>query len=151
MLNNIESMLGYFSQIRRLYAGKLILKYEDKRLSPNEISILIMLSSNKNIDTGGQLGILLGVSKGLVSRSIDSLIGYGLIEKEKDENDKRIIHLKISESAKPFIEEMRAQIARINKVVFNDISKDEIAQMEKTMLKILNKFKELEDEEYYED
>ena len=151
MLNNIESMLGYFSQIRRLYAGKLILKYDDKRLSPNEISILIMLSNNKNIDTGGQLGILLGVSKGLVSRSIDSLIGYGLIEKEKDENDKRIIHLKISESAKPFIEEMRAQIARINKVVFNDISKDEIAQMEKTMLKILNKFKELEDEEYYED
>ena len=52
MLNNIESMLGYFSQIRRLYAGKLVLKYENKRLSPNEVSILIMLSSLRLISGG---------------------------------------------------------------------------------------------------
>ena len=145
MLNNIESMLGYFSQIRRLYAGKLVLKYGENRLSPNEISILIMLSSNKNIDTAGQICVLLGVSKGLVSRSIDSLIGYGLIEKERDENDKRITHLRISNEAAPFIEEMRMQINRINEEVFKDISVDEIGQMERTMLKILGKFKELEE------
>ena len=148
MLNNIESMLGYFSQIRRLYAGKLVLKYENKRLSPNEVSILIMLSSNENIDTAGQICVLLGVSKGLVSRSMESLIEYGLIEKEKDENDKRITHLKISNEAEPFIDEMRKQIDRINKEVFKDISIDEIGQMEKTMLKILNKFKELEENDY---
>ena len=145
MLNNIESMLGYFSQIRRSYAGKLDLKYEGNKLSPNEIAVLIMLSRNKNIDTASQIGVILGVSKGLVSRSIDALIGYGLVEKKKDELDKRITHLRISKEAELFIDEMRVQINSINEKVFQDIPKEEIEQMENTMLKILNKFKELEE------
>ena len=143
MINNIEGILGYFSQIRRLYAGKLDLKYNDNKLSPNEIAILIMLSRNRNIDTASQIGVILGVSKGLVSRSIDSLIGYGLIEKNKDELDKRITHLRISEEAESFINEMRKQINNINEMVFHDIPKEELDQMENTMLKILDKFKEL--------
>ena len=143
MINNIEGILGYFSQIRRLYAGKLDLKYKDNKLSPNEIAILIMLSRNRNIDTASQIGVILGVSKGLVSRSIDSLIGYGLIEKNKDELDKRITHLHISKEAESFINEMRKQINSINEMVFHDIPKDELDQMENTMLKILDKFKEL--------
>ena len=142
---NLERMLGWFSRIRKAYADNLDLRYKDYKLSPNEISILIMLSSNKNIDTGGQICVLLGVSKGLVSRSIDSLIEHGLLEKRRDEHDKRITHLKISKSAEPFIDEMKCQLSNINDKVYKDIDKEELEQMESTILKIIDRFEKLEE------
>ena len=142
---NLERMLGWFSTIRKAYADNLDLRYDGYKLSPNEISILIMLSSNKNIDTGGQICILLGVSKGLVSRSIDSLIAHGLLIKRKDEFDKRITHLQISKEAEPFIKEMRSQLKNINEKVYKDIDKKELEQMESTILKIIDRFEKLEE------
>ena len=142
---NLERMLGWFSTIRKAYADNLDLRYDGYKLSPNEISILIMLSSNKNIDTGGQICILLGVSKGLVSRSIDSLIAHGLLIKRKDEFDKRITHLQISKEAEPFIKEMRSQLKNINEKVYKDIDKEELEQMESTILKIIDRFEKLEE------
>lgn len=79
MKKNVESMLGYFSQIRRVYANEINLRFQNENFSPNEISILILLSNNESINTSSQLRLILGVSKGLVSRSIDSLLSRELI------------------------------------------------------------------------
>ncbi|WRK54270.1 hypothetical protein SD457_04520 [Coprobacillaceae bacterium CR2/5/TPMF4] len=74
MTTNLETMLNYFTQIRRYYANELNKRLKDINLSPNEISILILLSNNHFITTSSQLVVLLGVSKGLISRSIDALV-----------------------------------------------------------------------------
>ena len=74
MKKNVESMLGYFSQIRRVYANEINLRFQNENFSPNEISILILLSNNESINTSSQLRLILGVSKGLVSRSIDRCV-----------------------------------------------------------------------------
>ena len=73
MRQTVEEMLGYFNQIRRVYANELNLKFTNENFSPNEISILILLSNNPSINTSSQLCTILGVSKGLISRSIDVL------------------------------------------------------------------------------
>lgn len=46
MRQTVEEMLGYFNQIRRVYANELNLKFTNENFSPNEISILILLSNN---------------------------------------------------------------------------------------------------------
>ena len=43
MRQTVEEMLGYFNQIRRVYANELNLKFANENFSPNEISILILL------------------------------------------------------------------------------------------------------------
>ena len=90
MQRTVEAMLGYFNQIRQVYANELNRKFEEERFSPNEISILILLSNNRTIDTASQLRVILGVSKGLVSRSLESLAAKGLVECRQDERDRRI-------------------------------------------------------------
>ena len=47
--------------------------------SPNEISILLFLANNPSIDTNSQLCTCLGVSKALVCRSVDALLGKEMI------------------------------------------------------------------------
>ena len=98
MRQTVEEMLGYFNQIRRVYANELNLKFTNENFSPNEISILILLSNNPSINTSSQLCTILGVSKGLISRSIDVLVEKGYIICAKDDADKRIQRLSFSHS-----------------------------------------------------
>lgn len=144
MKKNVESMLGYFSQIRRVYANEINLRFQNENFSPNEISILILLSNNESINTSSQLRLILGVSKGLVSRSIDSLLSRELISCVQDPHDRRVQRIHLTQKAAPVILRLNKEIAEINEELLADISEEEISQMERTMNKILERFKEKE-------
>lgn len=145
MIKNVETMLDYLSEIRKVYAAKLKIEYEGQFFSPNEINILIMLSNNKSIETCGQLNLLMRVSKGLISRSISSLTDKGLVKTWESENDKRSRQIALTSAAEPVIEKINAGIKEISEVILADISADEIEQMCKTMEKIIRNFKASED------
>lgn len=144
MIPNVETMLSYASQIRRVYAQEIHLRFKDENFSPNEISILILLSNNASINTSSQLTLILGVSKGLISRSIDSLLSRGLIVCLPDPKDKRIQRIQLTKEATPLLLRLQKEIEQINEILLQDISEEEISQMESTMLKIIERFKKRE-------
>lgn len=144
MISNVETMLSYFSQIRRVYAQEIHLRFKDENFSPNEISILILLSNNTSINTSSQLTLILGVSKGLISRSIDSLLSRGLIVCLPDTKDKRIQRIQLTKEATPLLLRLQKEIEQINGILLQDISEEEISQMETTMIKIIERFKKRE-------
>ncbi len=138
---NIETMVNYFSQIRKCYANILNENMKDIKLSSNEISILIMLSNNPSITTSAQLYVLLGVSKGLVSRSVEHLVTDEYLLSKRDEDDRRIVHLYLSEKGQEIVCRIKEEVTKINEQLLADISEKEIEQMEKTMTKIIERFK----------
>lgn len=142
MQKTVEAMLGYFTQIRQVYAGELNRRFEKEKFSPNEMSVLILLSNNRTIDTASQMRVVLGVSKGLVSRSIESLAERGLVECRQDERDRRVQRVCLTGAAAPFVRRLNEEIGRVNREVLADISQEEIDQMENTMMKVLQKFTE---------
>ena len=144
MISNVETMLSYFSQIRRVYAQEIHLRFKDENFSPNEISILILLSNNTSINTSSQLTLILGVYKGLISRSIDSLLSRGLIVCLPDTKDKRIQRIQLTKEATPLLRRLQKEIEQINEILLQDISEEEISQMETTMIKIIERFKKRE-------
>ncbi len=144
MEKNVESMLAYFAQIRRFYANEINQRFQKEGFSPNEISILILLSNNPSINTSTQLRIILGVSKGLVSRSIDSLTLRGLIVCVRDPSDKRVQRIQLTPESQPLLSRLRQEIQNINEELFSDISLEELRQTEETLSKLLDHFKEKE-------
>lgn len=138
MEHTVENMLNLFTKVRRFYASLLQKKFSF--LSPNEISILILLSNNSRISTSRELVMYLDVSKGLVSRSVDSLVKKGLVYLESDKNDGRIQRIKLSESSSELISSLKSEIKKINDYVLKDIDEDEIIQMENTVSKIIAEF-----------
>lgn len=144
MQHNVETILSGFAQIRRAYANHLHLTWDGRKLSPNEISILILLSNNRSIDTAGQFTILLGVSKSLISRSIESLLRNGLLTEASDQKDARVRHFSISPTAAPLITSMQQEIATLNQILFHTVTQEELVQMEVTIKKILACFAKLE-------
>ena len=140
MKHNIESLLSLFTKIRRFYANELQNKLMEANLSPNEISILILLFNNPSISTSSQLVCFLNVSKGLVSRSVDDLIKKELIQCQIDQEDKRIQRLTLTKKALPLISKIEMETRKINERVLKDISEAEINQMENTIKKIIDRF-----------
>lgn len=145
MKNNVESLLQSFSLIRRVYANELHNRFKEDKFTPNEINILILLSNNKSIDTSSQITMMLNVSKGLVSRSMESLIRKELIVCIPDEKDKRIQRIKLSENATPVIKRIHKEMKEINEELLISVSEEEIKQMKDTMSKIVEYFKNKEE------
>lgn len=144
LMVNVETMLSYFKQIRKFYANELNERLKGENFSPNEISILILLSNNKTINTSSALRLVLGVSKGLISRSVDNLLKKNMIICIQDQDDKRIQRIKLTEQARPILEKIKKEAQTINKEVLFDIDEKEILQMEETILKILKRINEKE-------
>lgn len=144
MKKNVETMLAYFSQIRRVYAASLNEKFTEENFSPSEISILFLLLNNPSITTGSQLTTVLGVSKGLISRSLDSLLQRGFISLMEDQRDKRVRHIRLTEEAAPITARVKECVEEVNGRLLADISEEEIRQMETTMMKILKRFEDAE-------
>lgn len=142
MKTNIETMLEYFIQIRKCYANILNKRLKDIKLSPNEINILILLSNNPTITTSSQLNVLLGVSKGLISRSIDSLMKKGWIRCENDTSDRRVLHIYLTSESSEVVKVLKTEIQKINQDILADISEEEMKAMEMTMTKIIQRFQE---------
>lgn len=139
MEHTVESMLALFVKVRRFYASNLQNKFPN--FSPNEISVLILLSNNPHISTSSELVLYLDVSKGLVSRSIDSLVKKGLVVLSDDEKDGRIQRISLSEASHDLIDSLKIEIKKINDRIFKNIDEEEIMQMENTISKIISEFK----------
>ena len=113
------------NQMRDYYAKKIKDSFQEFNFSPNEISILIVLKNNPTITTSTELKVVLGVSKTLISRSVDSLEKKGLICTCVDEKDTRIHHLQLTDECKPILKIIDEEIGKINKTLFYDVSVEE--------------------------
>lgn len=141
MTNNVETALSYLSQIRKVYAERLNIKFQEENFSPNEISVLILLSNNKSINTSSQLTTILGVSKSLVSRNLAALERKGLIQTREASGDRRSREIYLTASASAVTKQLSEGIKEINEVVLADISEEEMRMMKETMEKIIDRFK----------
>lgn len=138
----IEEFLRISNQMRDYYAKKIKDSFQEFNFSPNEISILIILKNNSTITTSTELKVVLGVSKTLISRSVDSLEKKGLIRICIDEKDTRIHHLRLTDACKPILKTIDEEIGKINKTLFYDVSVEEMKSLKQTMNKLQKRVEE---------
>lgn len=138
----IEEFLRISNQMRDYYAKKIKDSFPEFNFSPNEISILIILKNNSTITTSTELKVVLGVSKTLISRSVDSLEKKGLIRICIDEKDTRIHHLRLTDACKPILKTIDEEIGKINKTLFYDVSVEEMKSLKQTMNKLQKRVEE---------
>ena len=125
-LATVEQMLKVYSAIRDAYGRFCAHSIIGESFSPNEMNVLIFLSNNPSINTAKELTVTLGVSKGLVCRSTDSLIRQGYLISEEDTKDHRILHLRLTKKADPVIAQLRSNLEEFSSGVIRGITKEEL-------------------------
>ena len=100
-------------------------------LAVTEADILGFLKNNPEKDTAADISELKMLSKGAVSKAVDSLIGKGLLSREPDKQDRRRIHLKITLEAAPVIEDITKVQNDYWNIMFEGFSEEEYRTYEK--------------------
>lgn len=136
-----DELIINFRKAKKLYKKFLEESTSEYGLSQNEIEILMFLKRNSKYNTAKNIVEYSGVSKGMISRTIDGLINKGIIELEKDNKDKRISRLKILEESHELIESLEEASDKFLAIIFKGIKKENIKILEDSlmiMLKNLN-------------
>lgn len=112
----------------RLYDKLLKPVSEIYHLNPIEANIISFLHNNPDLDTASDIVELRRLPKGNVSQGVESLIGKGLLRRERDKTDRRRVHLYLTREALPVVASIEACIGRFSKTLFAGFSAEEAQQ-----------------------
>ena len=87
--------------------------------------VLLELEDNELISTT-KLSNELGLDKSTVSRTIDSLVKNGLIERKENNNDRRYNKIFLTKDGKKYLKSINTKCNQIYKDILNYVPKDKI-------------------------
>ena len=100
------AQLTRFSQyFRRFYARQFTPLMERTGLTIRDIMVLLFLANHPEQDTARDVVEFRGLSKSQVSQAVEVLTGRGVLERSPDREDRRVVHLRITEAGEPLARE----------------------------------------------
>ena len=125
MMSSTELWMGLRSLIR-LYDKMLKKVCTEHDLTVIEADVISFLRNNPGQDTAVDIVELRRLSKGAVSKAVESLIQKSLLERIPDTVDRRRIHLKLKPEAGPVTEMIDDVQEEFLNTVLNGFSKEEL-------------------------
>jgi DNA-binding MarR family transcriptional regulator len=95
----------------------------DKELSKFELISLIVIDRHDRMIMSGISG-LIGVRMSTATGIIDRLVGKGYVERERDESDRRIVTLMLSDKGKSLVSQIKSRVseyvAKLNEMLTDE-------------------------------
>lgn len=101
----------------------------EPKLSPPQLYLLFTIDSNKEEMSAKELAERSSITPGAVTQFVDTLVERGLVAREGDPNDRRIVRLKLTELAKSQLEQFRKKHLAVMSKIFEALTDDEIKQL----------------------
>jgi len=106
--------------------GSLLEKYQ---LTQLEIDILLFLANNPSFDTARDIVEKRHLAKSHVSSGVESLASRGLLERSRQDGNRKTIHLHLTEKAVPIVNEGRAIQMHYGELLLKGFSDQEKEQL----------------------
>ena len=107
-MTTITRLTRFLQSFRRFYTGRFAGLAARSGLSMREIDVLLFLANHPGQDTARDAVELRGLSKSQVSQAVEVLTGRGLLARRADGEDRRVVHLEITEQGAPLAREAGA-------------------------------------------
>lgn len=149
----LELTGGFFENFQKI--DKIYRKYFQARLAkyqftPNEITVILFLYNNAPaLDTATDIARLKGISKGLVARSVESLCQKGYIEAVRDQSDRRIVHLRLTQNQNQMIDEIQKTKKELESELERNIPAADLAITKQTLSRLLSNTEGLLDRSFH--
>lgn len=131
--------LDYFDVTRRSkkkYALAMEPVCRRWELTQNELDVLLFLYNNPEYDRAADIVTHRGMTKSHVSLSVSNLEGRGLVTGREDPEDRRAVHLILSDEARAIAEAGRERQIRFFTAMFDGLSREELGQLQSLMERI---------------
>jgi len=114
-------------------------------LTRNELDVLLFLANNPSYDRAVDIVQNRGLSKSHVSLSISNLESRELLQRTEDPNDRRTIHLTLTDSAKEITDAGRMVQKRFFSYLHQGVTQEQIELMIDLAKKVSENIKNIEE------
>lgn len=115
------------THLSRAWRAELDRRLTDLGLSQARWLVLLHLARSSQRPTQGELASSVGVEQPTLARLLDALEGQQLIERQADQQDRRVKKIALTVSAVDLIEHIEAIATELRKEVFAGLSEEEIS------------------------
>lgn len=140
---NGNAFLVSFTKAKKTYKKFISPTLNDLGLTHNEFEILVFLQENLEYNTAKDIVEFSGLSKGLISRSIESLLKKEMLTIKKDDKDKRIVRLYISDSAIETIDLLNKISNEFCRLLLEDLKDEELIVFDNILNKMIKNLNNL--------
>nr|WP_295945620.1 MarR family transcriptional regulator [uncultured Agathobaculum sp.] len=124
-------------KLEKLYRSCVREAADGYGLTPNEVAVLLFLSRHApQQDTATDIASACGISKALVARSVDGLHRRGFLKGERDENDRRLIHLHLCGEGGMLAEQLKQKGRSVARQLQKGVSDEELQAVHSIMRKM---------------
>lgn len=120
-------LLTIRSALKRCYVHEMAEVLSRWQLTSMELDVLLLLGNNPDCDTASDMVQLRQLTKSHVSKAVEHLTALGLVLQQRDEMNRRRIHLHLAEAAQPILREGRAAQKRFVEVLTRGLSDEDKA------------------------
>jgi DNA-binding MarR family transcriptional regulator len=93
---------------------------EKHGLTPPQVFTLWQLGANEPM-TMGEFSDLLSVAHGVATRMVDRLVKKGMVERRRDDDDRRVVYVTLTPLGEEVTAEVAADAMRVIREVFKDV------------------------------
>ena len=124
-------------QIKRVYEKQFEDICEKYQITQNEADIIVFLANNREFDTARDIVEFRMIAKSYISKSVEDLIKKDFLVRTFDKEDRRIIHLKLTDKSIPMVDDARLKQKKFIEKLFVGMDTNEIEMFESLLTKIL--------------
>ena len=120
-------LLPIRSALKRCYVHEMAEVLSRWQLTSMELDVLLFLGNNPDCDTASDMVQLRQLTKSHVSKAVEHLTALGLVMPQRDERNRRRIHLRLADTAQPILQEGREAQKRFVEVLTRGLSDEDKA------------------------
>ena len=126
-------LLTIRSALKRCYAHEIAGVLSRWQLTGMELDVLLFLGNNPDCDTASDMVQLRQLTKSHVSKAVERLTALGLVLQQRDEMNRRRIHLKLAEAAEPILRDGREAQKRFVEVLTRGLNDEDKAAADRIL------------------
>ena len=129
----MHPLLTIRSALKRCYAHEMAGVLSRWQLTGMELDVLLFLGNNPDCDTASDMVQLRQLTKSHVSKAVERLTALGLVLQQRDEMNRRRIHLKLAEAAEPILRDGREAQKRFVEVLTRGLNDEDKAAADRIL------------------
>lgn len=140
---NAAQLIRLPRKFGKYYDRQFLPLLEKTGLTIREFHVLLFLANHPGQDTARDVTELRGMAKSQVSQAVEVLAGRGLLARRADGEDRRVVHLEITEQGAPLAREAQALQAACGRRLLEGLTEEEQAVFLNLLERVLREMEDL--------
>lgn len=126
-------LLTIRSALKRRYTQEMAGVMDKWQLTGMEVDVILFLGNNPGCDTASDMVTLCQLTKSHVSKAVDRLTEMGYITQERDQINRRRVHLLLTDASGPVLKAGQAAQKRFVDALTRGLSEEDKVAMKRTL------------------